>query len=270
MALSGSLKTDTYGSMGLIFSWSATQDVAKNQSTIKWTLKSYGESSNFYYKAGNFRVDIDGDKVYETGSSESDRIYLYGNGATTVASGSKTITHNNDGSRSFGVYLAGAIYTYARNVDGATTFTLDKIPRTPSAPTSVKSDGGNGNFLAPSEKNTITWSGASGVITGYDVQYRWDGGSWTNWSFSGTGTSTSWTCGASEKAGRTIQWRVRTKNGSLTSAWKESNILTISGAMDIKVSGAWKTGSIWINVNGTWKRAKRVWINVNGTWKQSK
>lgn len=267
MALSGSLKTDTYGSMGLIFSWSATQSVAKNESYLKWTLKSYGESSNFYYMAGNFDVVIDGDNEYSTGSN--DRIQLFGNGATTVASGSKTIKHNNDGSRSFSVYLAAGIYTYAQNVDGSTTFTLDKIARTPSAPTSVTSTGDNGNYLAVGETNTVKWSGASGVITGYDVQYQWNGGTWTTWNFSGTGTSLTWTC-TNRNAGETIKWRVRAKNGSLASGWKESNVLTISGAMDIKVSNAWKTGSVWIKVNGTWKRAKRVWINVNGTWKQSK
>lgn len=277
MALSGSLKTDTYGSMGLIFSWSATQDVAKNQSTIKWTLKSYGETSNFYYKAGNFRVDIDGDKVYETGSSESDRIYLYGNGATTVASGTKTITHNNDGSRSFGVYLAGAIYTYARNVDGATTFTLDKIARTPSAPTSVKISAGNESYVGLGDTVDIDWSGASGVITGYDIQYSRGNSGWKDYkSVSSNKTSGSTTDSFTSTdidvngAGNTVKYRVRAKNGSLASGWKESNALTISGAMDIKVSGAWKTGSVWINVNGTWKRAKRVWINVNGSWKQSK
>ena len=75
MALSGSLKTDTYGNMGLIFSWTATQNVAKNQSTIKWTLKSYGDSSNFYYMAGNFDVVIDGSNEYSTGSNVSSSRY---------------------------------------------------------------------------------------------------------------------------------------------------------------------------------------------------
>lgn len=277
MALSGSLKTDTYGSMGLIFSWSATQDVAKNQSTIKWTLKSYGESSNFYYKAGNFRVDINGDKVYETGSSESDRIYLYGNGATTVASGTKTITHDNDGTKSFGVYLAGAIYTYARNVDGATTFTLDKIARTPSAPTSVQISADNGNYVGLGDVVSIEWFGASGVITGYDIQYLRGNSGWKDYkSVSSSKTSGSTTDSFTSTdidvngAGNAVKYRVRAKNGSLASGWKESNTLYISGAMDIKVSNAWKTGSVWIKVNGTWKRAKRVWIKVNGAWKQSK
>ena len=143
MALSGSVKTSTYGSMGLIFSWSATQNVSKNQSTISWNVKSFGQASNFWYMAGNFKVVIDGSTVY----SSSDRIKLYGNGATTVATGSKTLTHNNDGTRSFSVSLQAGIYYVAVNVSGSGSFTLDKIARTPSAPTSTP-------LPIPTEKTT--------------------------------------------------------------------------------------------------------------------
>lgn len=273
MALSGSVKTSTYGSMGLIFSWTATQDVAKNQSTIKWNVKSYGRESNFYYMAGNFKVVIDGSTVY----SSSDRIQLWGNGATTVASGSRTLNHNSDGSKSFSVSLEAGIYTYAVNCTGSATFTLDKIARTPSAPTSVSITANNGSYVGLGETVTIKWSGASGVITGYDIQYSRGNSGWKDYkSVSSTATSGSTTDSFTSTdinvngAGKTVKYRVRAKNGSLASAWKESNALTISGAMDINISGSWKTGSVWINVNGAWKRAKRVWINVNGSWKQSK
>lgn len=268
MALSGSVKTSTYGSMGLILSWTATQNVSANTSTIKWTLKSFGRESNFWYMAGNFKVVIDGSTAY----SSADRIKLYGNGATTVATGSKTITHNNDGSRSFSVNVEAGIYTVAVNCTGSGSFTLDKIARTPSAPTSVvidgKPNGGYESFIANGEQFTLSFAGATGVITGYEYQIQYGGGSWSG--------STSTKSGgvkitvSDKKAGTTVKARVRAMNGSLASAWKESNVLTVSGAMDLKVSGAWKTGSVWIKVNGSWKRAKRVWIKVNGTWKISK
>ena len=273
MALSGSVKTSTYGSMGLIFSWTATQDVAKNQSTIKWTVKSFGNASNFYYMAGAFKVVIDGATAY----SSSDRIQLFGNGATTVASGSKTLTHNSDGSKSFTVSLEAGIYTYAVNCTGSATFTLDKIARTPSAPTACTITADNGDYVGLGDTVTIKWSGASGVITGYDIQYSRGNSGWKDYkSVSSSATSGSATDSFTSTdinvngAGKAVQYRVRAKNGSLTSGWKASNILYVSGAMDIKVSGAWKTGSVWIKVNGTWKRAKRVWIKVNGAWKQSK
>lgn len=273
MALSGSVKTSTYGSMGLIFSWTATQSVANNTSTIKWNVKSFGKESNYYYMAGNFNVVIDGATVYSSG----DRIKLYGNGATTVASGTKTITHNNDGSRSFAVSLQAGIYYVAVNCTGSATFTLDKIARNPNAPTSFSITAGQGSMVGLGDTVTLKWSGASGVITGYEIQFSRGNSGWKAYkTVASSATSGSTTDSFTSTdinvngAGKAVQYRIRALNGSLASAWVTSNTLTVSGAMDLKVSGAWKTGSVWVNANGTWKRAKRVWINVNGTWKQSK
>lgn len=273
MALSGSVKTSTYNSVGLIFSWTATQNVAKNQSTIKWTLKSFGGKSSSWHKSGNFKVTIAGSTVY----SSSTRIKLYGNGATTVASGSKTLTHNSDGSKSFKVTVQAGIYYVAVNCKGSATFTLNDIGRTPSAPTAVSITAGQGSYVGLGDTVTINWSGASGVITGYDIQYSRGNSGWKDYkSVTSTATSGSTTDSFTSTdinvngAGNTVQYRIRAKNDSLTSAWTTSNTLIMSGAMDIKVSGSWKTGSTWIKVNGTWKRAKRVWINVNGSWKQTK
>lgn len=265
MALSGSLKSSTYGSMGLIFSWTATQNVTNNTSTIKWNVKSYGRESNFYYMAGAFKFTIDGSTVY----SSDDRIQLFGNGATTVASGSKTITHNSDGSRTFKVTIEAGIYTYAVNVTGSTTFTLDKIDRYPTAPKVVDISAGNGDYYAIGDTVTVKATGATGVITGYESQYRYNNGSWSSSTKRSSATFTD-TWGTSRLSGYTIQYRMRALNGTLASDWTLSNNLTISGEMDIKVSGSWKTGSVWIKISGTWKRAKRVWVKVNGTWKQSK
>lgn len=272
MALSGSFKTSTYNSMGLQLSWSATQNVAKNQSTISWTVKSFGQASNFYQMTAPLRVYINGSLVLNI----TDRFQLFGNGAWS-RSGSITVGHGDDGSKKVEMSVEAAIYTYAISVTGSETFTLDKIARTPSAPTSVKINAGNGNYVGLGDSVTIEWSGASGVITGYDIQYSRGNSGWKDYkSVSSSKTSGSTTDSftstdiAVNGAGNTVKYRVRAKNGSLASGWKESNALTISGAMDIKVSGAWKTGSVWIKVNGTWKRAKRVWINVNGSWKQSK
>lgn len=264
MALSGSVKTSTYGSMGLQLSWSATQSVANNQSTISWTLKSFGRESNFYYVSGPVTVVINGTTVL----SITDRFNLYGNGNWSK-SGSLKINHNNDGTKSFSVSISAAIYTYAVNCTGSGTFTLDKIARTPSAPTSCTASAGNGSMVAIGETITVNWSGASGVITGYELQYQFDGGSWSSGT-STTKTSLTDSLKDTRKSGQVLKYRVRAMNGSLASSWKESNALTVSGAMDIKVSNAWKTGTVWIKVNGEWKRAKRVWIKVNGTWKQSK
>ena len=75
MALSGSVSTDDYGGRYLKLSWTATQDISKNQSTIKWTLKGAGTASCSYYEAGNFYVKFAG-KV-ELNKDSTYRIKLY-------------------------------------------------------------------------------------------------------------------------------------------------------------------------------------------------
>lgn len=120
--LSGSFNTTAYSNRYLTFSWTATQDTAKNQSTIKWSLKGAGSASGFY-KAGNFKVVIAGSTVYES----STRIDLY-NG-TVVASGTKVITHNTNGSMSFSASAQAGIYTYDVNCIGSKSWDLVDIPR---------------------------------------------------------------------------------------------------------------------------------------------
>lgn len=268
MALSGSVKTSTYSGCGLQLSWSATQSVANNQSTLSWTLACFGQASNHYYKAGPITVKINGTTVLNV----TDRFEMYG---SYSKSGSLKINHNDDGSKSFKVEIDAAIYTFAVNCTADATFTLDKIARTPSAPTSCSISAGYGNFVGLGDTVTIKWSGASGVITGYQIRYKRGNSGWKDWSqgnISSTATSGSKTDSFTATdidvngSGNAVQYAVRAMNGSLASAWCYSNTLYIQGGMKIKQSGKWQNGSVWIKVNGTWKRAKRVWIKVNGTW----
>jgi hypothetical protein len=40
--------------------------------------------------------------------------------------------------------------------------------------------------------------------------------------------------------------------------------------LNVKVSGAWKSGKPYVKVNGAWKEATKVYVKVNGAWKESK
>lgn len=129
MASSGNFYTSGYTTdsgdlVRLKFSWTMTQDLENNTSTISWKLTG-SRKNNAYVNAGGFKVTIDGETVYS--KSTSYRIELY-NG-TLVASGTKTLTHNSDGTRTFEVYAEGGLYYYAVNCTGSETFTLDSIPR---------------------------------------------------------------------------------------------------------------------------------------------
>ena len=124
MASSGSFNTSGYDGRYLKFSWSVqSQSVANNSTKISWRLEGAGTGSASWYKAGNFKVVIDGSTVY----SSSTRINLY-NG-TLVASGTYTLTHNSSGAKSFTASAEAGIYTVAVNCTGSASFTLPTIAR---------------------------------------------------------------------------------------------------------------------------------------------
>lgn len=131
MAASGSFDSSAFVNTDgttrcLTFSWQITsQSVASNSTTISWTLKGGGTNSTKYFLSGNFKVVIDGKTVYSTGAD--DRIKLYK--GTTIASGTQTLAHNDDGTRSFAVSIQGGVYQYAVNCTGSQTITLDVIAR---------------------------------------------------------------------------------------------------------------------------------------------
>ena len=124
MSSSGSFKTSAYDGRYLLFEWNVSnQNIQNNTTTISWTLSGAGMASVGYYKAGNFKVVIDGKTVY----SSTTRINLY-NG-TTVKSGTYTFTHGTDGTKTFKASAEGGIYTTAVNCTGSATFSLPTIPR---------------------------------------------------------------------------------------------------------------------------------------------
>lgn len=127
MAINGSfICTGGYGGRTLRFAWEvASQSTSANSTTIRWTLTGYGDASFNYCRAGAFRVVIDGVVVYST--SSSDRISLYKD--TVVASGTRTITHNADGTRLFTASAQGALYETSVNTQGSETWALPNIVR---------------------------------------------------------------------------------------------------------------------------------------------
>ncbi len=178
MATSGSITTGSSYGRSVTLSWSLTsQSVTNNTSTIKWTITGSGSASG-YVISGGFKATINGTTVYST--STSTRINLY-NG-TTVASGSLTIAHNTDGTKSFSLYIEAGVYTYAVNVSASGTHTLTTIPRASSvSATSV-------NLASAS---TITISRASSAFT-HTLSYTFGSTSGTIASKTSS-TSVSWT-----------------------------------------------------------------------------
>lgn len=214
MASSGSFNTSAYGSGNyhryLTFSWSVqSQSVSKNQTTISWSLKGAGGSTNSWVQSGNFRVVIDGTVVY----SSATRINLY-NG-TVVASGTFTMSHNNNGDKSFSASAQAGIYTVAVNCSGSGSWSLPKIPRYATS---------NQSLTSKTETSiTMQWSSDS------TVDYIWyssnNGTNWTGINVA-DGKSGSYTIsGLAANTAYKIKTRVRRKDSQLTT---DSSALSVT------------------------------------------
>lgn len=126
MATSGSFTTTSYEGRSLTFSWNRTSiNIANNTSTIAWSVTGSGSYTYGYVTCGDIDIVVNGTTVYN--SSQSDRVDIWS--GTVVASGTITIPHNADGSKSFSASINAAIYNYAQNCSGSGTWSIDAIPR---------------------------------------------------------------------------------------------------------------------------------------------
>lgn len=131
MALSGNFLTSDSGQGGgnyfgrLIFEWwrdSWGRSGSQGYHNISYTLKSYGGSSGYWQYCYNNSMSVDG-TGYSRGQTQ-----VYGAGATTILSGSKTLYTDGAGNRSFGASAQAGIYTAAINTSGSGSWALDNIP----------------------------------------------------------------------------------------------------------------------------------------------
>lgn len=121
MALSGSFNTNAVQEgRYYTLSWSATQDINTNSSTISWTLSCAGGIA--WYAERTLVVVLAGETVY----SKSNRVERY---SGNIASGTKIIYHNASGDASFSASIQAAVYTSSVNTSGSAGFTLNTIPR---------------------------------------------------------------------------------------------------------------------------------------------
>lgn len=203
MATSGSFNTTSREGRYLTFSWSVkSQDTANNKTTISWTLKGGGTSGYVY--CGDFEVNIDGTKVY----SNDTRREVYN--TTTIASGTRTITHSADGTKTLTASVKASIYTYTQDRTGSGSWALPTIARTPTVTVS--------NTAKTETSITMKWSSN---LTCNRVRYRTStnsGSSWSSWtSKTVSAKSGSYTIsGLTANTSYTIQTELRSSESSLT------------------------------------------------------
>lgn len=129
MASSGSFNTSVYWlgdrNRYLTFNWKVeSQSVESNQTVISWEVVTAGSSTD-WVRISDVHVVIDGNVVFDVPYTTHYDAPLN----SVIASGTHTITHNDDGTRTFGVYVEAGIYVWAANCSGSGTFTLNTIAR---------------------------------------------------------------------------------------------------------------------------------------------
>ena len=182
MATSGQIQTNTaFGYVRLAWSESS-QNIANNTTTISYTLSIYRSSNISSSASKDYSITINGVKV------ASGTTTIGGSGTKNIKTGTTTITHTADGSKSFSLSFSLEIgITWSGSsigtITGSGTGTLDTIPRatTPTLSTSSIDMGSSITISTPrassSFTHTLTYSfgSASGTIA------------------SSVGTSQSWT-----------------------------------------------------------------------------
>jgi hypothetical protein len=184
MALSGSISTSAWYSSSnkpykVTLYWTATQDVTNNTSTISWNLKMDSAGSGGWVMVSELRVKFAGEQIYYRSHSNHTEAY---NG-TQLASGTKVIQHNADGSKSFTATVEAGIYQWAINKSGSGTITLNTIPRASSVSCTTVNIGA---------KPTITISRASSAFT-HTLKYAFGSLSGTIVEKTSATTYNSWT-----------------------------------------------------------------------------
>ena len=166
MALSGSItsRTITIPDTGgknkyLQLTWTATQSVENNTSTISWTLSTSGTYPYWVYYSKT-KVVIDGVTVYWREAKTAQE-------AGTIATGTVTLTHDSQGDRSFSASISAGIYDHAVNASASDTWTLNNIPRASTVTAAGMKFGESGTLnitrADPSFKDGVHWAFGSQI-----------------------------------------------------------------------------------------------------------
>lgn len=216
-------RSNTYGGRYLSLTITETVDVPGNKSTLKWTLTSTG-GSELYYSIAPTTVKINGTTVYFKGATSwDDRVFPAAKGST---SGSISVSHNSDGSKSVSVVFNTAVwYSSASSYGG--TMTLTKIDRT--APTVSFT---TSNITASSVKIAVTASTTSDRW-GYSTN---GGSSWKEFNTSDGTKKEITVTGLTPNTTYNLQVRARKKSNQVYGYSSKKSIKTLGASVLSSVS----------------------------------
>lgn len=215
--------SNNYGGRYLQLTITESVNTIANTSTLNWTLQSIGGSSN-YYTVDATTVTINGTQVYYKARTNWDaKVFPAAKGSV---SGSITVTHDSDGSKSITVVFSTRVYVYG-STDYGGTMTLAKIDR--NAPTVSISTSG------------ITASGVTVKATASTACDRWDysingGNSWTNFSTSSGTSASKAITGLTPNTAYNIKVRARKSSNQVYGTSSAVSVKTLGGSVISSVS----------------------------------
>lgn len=212
MATTFNLKSSTYDGRYLILYCSQTQDISTNSSVIKWTLSAVGGSEN-YYSTGPTKVIINGSTVYSI-ERKAWNSYVFPAAKGSV-SGTITVPHNANGTKTITVSLSTAIYE-STVTTVTNSWALERIMLYGTSVQSLNSK--------TEESIKMNWSSDN------TVDYLWystdNGSSWTGVNVT-DGTSGTYTIsGLTANTTYKIKTRIRRKDSQLTTNSTTQTITT--------------------------------------------
>lgn len=149
-----------------------------------------------------------------------------------------------------------SISSFSNQTSADTATYTAPAPTAPTAPTSITVKG----EFADGEEQTVSWSGATGTITKYEVLhsvYELDRGAWSDWGGCGTTTGTSMKIGhngVSSLKRSAIKYAVKAYNGTAASGMKVSGV---TEHRSFKIyNGGWKYAEAYRWNGSEWKKAE--------------
>lgn len=286
MALNGRVngicKGSNYTKYSLWIDWLVnSQNIAGNKSNITVSMKV---QRNDGVRQSAYNLNSTNPVLLSVGGvvrvSNKIEIDTRNNKIITLASWTGDIAHNDDGTLSLALSGSFSISGTSTLTGGAVSGTavVNSISRYPGSVTvcTAAQDGDKINYNRGTV--TIAWSGASGVITGYKIERAITGrndsvyGAWeTVKSVASSATSGSITdiAPAAYMSGTKFKYRITALNGSLASAAKESNTLTVRGGVEVEVNNSVVNGTVWVDPgdNKKWIMAKYSY-EESGNWNE--
>lgn len=210
-------RSDSYDGRYLELTITESIDTVNNKSTLYWTLTSAGGSTS-YYTIGETTVKINGQQVYHKAMTDwSAKVFPAAKGST---SGSVTVTHDSDGSKSIVVGFSTRVYVW-QPLEYGGTMTLTKIDRAaPSVSFGVSNITANGFKIS-----------ASSSVTASKWWYSLNGG--TNWTeFGSEGTSKEVTVtGLTPNTSYNVQVCARKKSNQVDGYSAKASYKTLGGTV---------------------------------------